>query len=208
MGHLATCAGDHLVASSDGWTRTGRMITRLYPAGFIEADYLLIQAGGTKLRLRSSDGVMGFAHPGWRQAMIQRDLDRLAIDRVDDHNVTCNAGRLVLLNFLARVGTPSGCQYFAVGNGSSVVTRSTDTVLVSEQFRKVFTSVTVGSNNVLFATFFGSSDANFPYTESGLFGNGASGTANTGTLFAHAIYNYANKTSATTLTNDYTLYES
>jgi hypothetical protein len=56
------------------------------------------------------------------------------------------------------------------------------------------------------ACFFLAAEGNFNYTEAGIFGtSSASGTPNSGVLFAHTLYTYS-KTVSVALTNDYTVF--
>lgn len=202
----------HRTAGAGGWRRTGVLVTRVWDAGFTEAEYQAILRQG---RRGPPDAYTVRGAPIWwhsaaaaRQA--QRDLDRRCLDRTETHNVACNAGRSTLLNFLGAATGLTGVTYFAVGTGTLPASgpSSGDTQLVTEVFRKGITSVTVSGNQVLLACNFLTTEGNYTYTEAGLFGGStASGTANSGTLFAHAAYVYS-KSSSVSLTNDYTLSES
>jgi hypothetical protein len=149
------------------------------------------------------DGVPLYRAPDDALFRIQRDFSRRCCDARETTNLACNAGRAVLLNFVANAGGLAGVQYFAVGTGSGTPT-SGDTQLFTEVFRKAPTTTLITGNSLLITTAFQASEGNFTYTEAGLFGNGATSTANSGTLFAHATYAYA-KTSQVTLTNIYTI---
>ncbi len=183
---------------ASGLWRTGMIVTRAMPAGFDQREYERILSAG-----RQRDGTLYHVDAIAARAA-QRDLDRLALDMRVTHNIACNAGRTVALDFLAGNGAPTGISYFAVGTGSGTP-GATDTTLFVEAFRKAITTTTLTGNQVLFGTLFNTTDGNYDYTEAGLFGNGATATANSGTLFAHAAYIY-DKTSSITLTNDYFIY--
>ncbi len=118
-------------------------------------------------------------------------------------NVACNAGRTVLLDFLQNISGLTGIQYFAVGTGSGTPTAN-DTQLFTEYYRQAISSYTISGNQLLLTTTFTSAVGNTTYTECGAFGNGATSTANSGTLFAHAPYSFT-KTSSEALTNLYTI---
>lgn len=177
--------------NKDGWTRSGRLMTRAWDQYMTEGDYLDFYRYGD------------IADPR-RMRQVQRDLNRHCLDRIDSPNVACNAGRLAILTFISN-GGGAGVQYFAVGTGASTP-MSTDTQLATEFFRKVPLATTVSGNSVLIATFFGTTEGNTTYSEAGLFGNGATITANSGAMFSHLSYVYA-KTVNITLTNDYFIYE-
>ncbi len=130
-------------------------------------------------------------------------MARLAQDRMETHNIALNTGRTVVLNFLSNAGGYTGINYFAVGTGL-VSVASTDTTLVTEVFRKAITTVSISGQTVTFTTTFATTEGNYSYTEAGLFGNGATGTVGSGTLFTHASYVYT-KTSSVILTNSYAM---
>ena len=214
MGRLGQCArGIPLVYSTQQadtlpikWQ--GIFTARTMPAAFTEHEYQRILAGGRALRQAypdeyTRDGVPFWHLSDWEAAQVQRDLDRLCLDRQDTQNIACNAGRTVLLSFTTNAGSLSGVQYFAVGTGVGTPAAS-DTQLVSEFFRKAPTSTSISGGGALISTFFGTSDGNATYTEAGLFGDGATGTVNSGQLFNHAPYVYA-KTVSVTLTNQVTI---
>lgn len=185
---------------SGSLTWEGHIVARSWPADFTEDDYRAMLAGGKSWlervdyggRLRLTDAQMAEAN---------RLLDRECLDGFESHNVACNAGRAIILNWLTLVAGQTGCNYFAVGTGSSTV-NATDTQLNTEFFRKAISTYIITGNQADLSTFFNTTDGNTTYTEAGAFGNGATGTANSGTLFAHAAYAYT-KTNTVTLTNDY-----
>jgi len=194
--------------TAGGWR--GRIVTRALPADLPAAEYQRILAGGTR-RHQTPDGYSRAGIPIYRLtpralAAVERDLDRLALGCQVTRNIACNAGRTVLLNFIGDTGSLAGVQYFAVGTGSPPAGRSGpaagDTQLWTEYYRQAPTSYTLSGNQMLISTLFAAGVGNTTYTEAGIFGNGATGTANSGTLFAHATYNY-NKTPSETLSNLY-----
>lgn len=88
--------------------------------------------------------------------------------------------------------------YCALGL-SAVAPAVADVKLGNELFRKLVSVRSVSGNAALFQTFFTTSEGNGSLKEAGLFGDNASGTADSGTLFAHAAINRT-KTDADTLT--------
>lgn len=198
-----------------GWTRTGTIILRAYVGDpLTDQDLREIKKGGKRF--------VGEVHrPGyvWREA--ERILDDLCIDKVEFHNVACNAGRTQILNYIANniasgnIASFPGVNVFAVGTGNVTTTApaSTDTQLVSEQFRKAVSSGGtygngVSGNSADISCTFATSEANLTYTEAGIFAvTGAlPGSTNAGAIFGHASYAYT-KTSSISLTNDYLLFE-
>lgn len=190
-----------LATPPPGLWRTGIIVTRAMPPGFDQREYERILSAGRPRYGHALSGAAIYQVGERAQRAAQQDLDRLALDCHITHNIACNVGRTVALDFLAGNGTPSGITYFAVGTGAGTPAAS-DTQLSAEVFRKAVSTVTLSGNQVLFGTLFNTTDANDNYTEAGLFGNGATATANSGTLFAHAAY-YYDKTVSITLTNDY-----
>lgn len=185
-----------------GWN-SGLIVARAYPGDFPDKDYQRILRGtrATPDAYTLTGAPMYFL-PEWELHAAQDELDKLCVDRHEVHNTACNAGRTIALNLIGNQGG-TGVTYFAVGVGSPVSPSNTDTQLVSEFYRTTITSVVISGNQVLLATNFSTGVGNTTYTEAGLFGGAtASGTANSGSLFAHALYNYA-KDSTITLTNDY-----
>lgn len=73
--------------------------------------------------------------------------------------------------------------YHALGTGSTAPALG-DTTLETEIFRKLISVRDEINNASRFQTFFTTSEGNGSLRELGLFGDAASGTANTGTLFA------------------------
>lgn len=193
---------------------TGVIVARAWDTDFDEAEYRLMLVGGNSRRLEtpdsiSADGCYHFVLTDAEAREAKRLLDRHCLNGVEYRNIACNAGRTAILNYLALTTATStaGVQYFAVGNGSSVTPASGDTQLAAEVFRKALSSTTISGNSVDLSSVFLSTDtgSNTTYTEAGIFGNGATGTANSGTLYAHASYNYT-KSSSVNLTNDYYIY--
>lgn len=186
-----------------GYTREGIIVMRAYPAslGLTEQAYREILWGGAT----PPSGATSVDRLAWAQ----RRLDNLCVERVEFHNIACNAGRTATLNFIGNLATSTtGANVFAVGTGniSATPAASTDTQLLNEVYRAATSNATVSGNNVLINCFFGTSQANFTYTEAGIFSVAAPpGSANTGTLYAHAAYSYT-KTSSISLTNDYYIY--
>lgn len=108
-------------------------------------------------------------------------------------NLITIAGRTQVLTY---IGSPSGnttqwSQYFAVGTGAITSVSAGDTSLANEVFRKAQTSYSVNGTQVDVNIQFGTTDAEFTYTNAGLFGAGASGTLNSGVLMTHALFSFS-----------------
>lgn len=199
--------------ASAGWRWHGQIVLRVWDAEMTEQDILEMRYGVRRSRTPDAIGPVGqkiFFVSEREKDEGERILDaaclaRLGERRKEFRNLACNAGRTALLNFIASAGGSTGITYFAVGTGTAAPL-ATDTQLGNEVFRKAVSSTTVSGNQILISTFFLAAEGNFSYTEAGPFGGtGASGTANSGTLYAHAPYVYT-KTSAVALTNDYFIF--
>lgn len=118
------------------------------------------------------------------------------------HNVSCDVGMESLASRL--VGASKGqVTYLAVGTSTSTPA-STDTTLGTELERKQISVRTSSGDTATFRTFFNTTEANGTLKEIGLFGDDATGTVDSGTLFAHASVDKM-KTSSETLTIDWSL---
>ena len=101
-------------------------------------------------------------------------------------NLLVNTGRSKIADFL-RGQDVEGVNYFAVGSG---VTNSaaTDTILETETGRISISSTRENpSFSAELAAFAGTSSLNGTHTEAGLFGDGATATANSGVLFSRLL---------------------
>lgn len=93
--------------------------------------------------------------------------------------------------------------YCAVGTDSTAPAAS-NTDLGAELFRKLISVRSVTNNAALFQTYFTTSEAIGTLREAGLFGDDASSTPGSGTLFAHVAINRT-KTANDTLTLNWTV---
>ena len=106
------------------------------------------------------------------------------IKHTEQHNLITTAGRAVLCNLLAGNTTYSGqINYGLLGTGTPNVVNGA-TQLVTEAYRKTFSSHTSSGNIAYIDFFFAATDWNGTATE---FGNVIDGTAsaNTGQLFSY-----------------------
>lgn len=156
----------------------GIIRVRRLPDGWSTDDY-------QKWWLPTTDGKGKILVPA---RMSEREKDRLGV--AEAKNQIMNAGRN---NVLSYIGSPSGSttqwsQYFAVGTGGITATSPMDTALSNEVFRKIPASFAISGTQVDINIQFGTTDAQFAYTNAGLFGGGASSTLNSGTLMSHALF--------------------
>ena len=119
---------------------------------------------------------------------------------IEKHNLVVTLGKTLICDLLAKTSGVTGLNYFAIGTGSTAVAL-TDTVLDNEVFRDTYTKVTVTSNNINVQYYLASGDANGnSLVEAGLFGDDATGVADSGTLFARVTHSVINKTASVAVT--------
>lgn len=142
---------------------------------------------------------------GWARFTLAEKA-REARQVVEAHNLITTFGRTQILNFIGASGTTTAfAKYYAVGTGTIFKVDASDPQLTNEIFRAVPASYSVIGSQVTITTNFTSSQANASYTEAGIFGgSSASGTANSGSLFTHLLYNYT-KTNLSGITSDYVI---
>jgi hypothetical protein len=122
--------------------------------------------------------------------MSEREKDKYG--EAEAHNQIMAAGRTAALSY---IGSPSGsttqwAQEFAVGTGAITSVTPLDTTLANETFRKSPVSYSVAGSQVDINIQFGTSEAQYTYTNAGLFGNSATSTLSSGTMMTHAFFSY------------------
>ena len=139
----------------------------------------------------------------WWPRLTSRERDRYTL--AEAHNLLTSAGRTQLLQFIGNnTGTAPFSQYLAIGTGNINMVAPADTSLATELYRQVpNTSTITGTQNDL-ATVIGTNTAPGTWTNCGLFGVNATGTAGSGTLMTHALLSYT-KVNGTPVTIDYLL---
>jgi hypothetical protein len=126
----------------------------------------------------------------WWPLLTEQERDRYTL--YEHHNTITNSGRTQALTYLsASTATVQGwAQYFAVGTLATNTVGAGDTVLGNEIYRQVPTTTTVTGTQVDIATVIGTNTAPGVYTNGGLYGVTATGSANSGTLVTHSLMNY------------------
>lgn len=136
--------------------------------------------------------------------MSDREKERYTVAACE--NILVSSGITQVLNYIGSTsGNSTGfAQYFAVGNVAISSVQSNDTSVAGEYFRAVPSAANVTGVQIDLSTFFASGSGNGSITNAGLFGNGASGTLGSGTLFTHSPFAYT-KLNGTPITADYLL---
>jgi len=112
-------------------------------------------------------------------------------------NVFCHLGKSSIARRLANAEAGYGkITYCAVGTGAGTP-NTADIQMSAELFRKPISVTAYNSNVVTFTTYYSTSEANGTLTELGLFGDDASSTANSGTIYAHTTISKVKSTSDT-----------
>jgi len=123
------------------------------------------------------------------------------VDEFWGHNLVTTAG---LTSLAARIqgsddpATKGVVTYCAEGTGTDAAAAG-DTELQTEHFRKLVSVRSSAGATATFRTFFNTTEANVTIKEIGLFGDDATATPDSGTLFARLIVDKT-KTDAETLT--------
>lgn len=120
-------------------------------------------------------------------------------------NVFCDAGKISIARRLRGITLINQgiITYCAVGTGTEPVLK-TDTQLDQEHFRKLISVRSDVSNSAIFQTFYNTEEANGELKEAGLFGDDATLSADSGTLFARTGFNLT-KSDVETLTIRWTV---
>jgi len=116
-------------------------------------------------------------------------------------NVFCNSGRLSLLERMAGDSDKGGVTYLALGDGETAPV-VTDTALENELYRKQITKKSAAVLTLSTSTFIPSTEGNHTYKEMGLYGDDASATPDSGTLFTRLAIDET-KSYGTSMTIDY-----
>ncbi len=119
-------------------------------------------------------------------------------------NLVCTAGKDTIVSRWCGDTSKSGIlTYLALGTGTNVPNAS-DTKLQTEVYRKLITHRTKSGTTCQTSTFIPTNEGNYTYKEVGLYGDDASLTPDSGTLYTHAAVNET-KVNGVSLTVDYNL---
>ena len=132
-----------------------------------------------------------------------RNIHTGKVRTIEVENLITDAGKNSIALALKGTTSKGEITYCAVGTDATAPDAG-DTVLGVEIERKLVSVRSTSSNITTFQTFFTTSEANGTLAEAGLFGDDASGTVDTGTLYAHTAISKT-KTSSETLTISWTV---
>ena len=119
-------------------------------------------------------------------------------------NVFCNAGKYTILERMGGTDAKTGIiTYLALGSGTTTPA-NTDTKLETETYRHPTTTGNRTELVVCISTFIPTDEANDTHKEMGLFGDDASDTADSGTLYTHVAIDET-KSSGESITINYDL---
>ena len=121
------------------------------------------------------------------------------LKQIKKHNMFVTAGKNVLRDFM-NGSIVTGLTHMAIGTDNTTVTLS-DVLLGTEVYRDTFTNTTSTSAQLTLKYYLSSTEANGnTLTEAGLFGNGATVTTDSGSMFARVIYTGIVKTTSIAVT--------
>ena len=120
------------------------------------------------------------------------------------HNLVCTIGEdTIISRFVGDTSKSGEITYLALGDNTTAPA-SSDTKLGNELYRKAITQRTKSGQTAQTSTYIPTNEGDGTYKEIGLFGDDASGSADSGTLYTHAAINET-KNSGESVTIDYNL---
>lgn len=129
------------------------------------------------------------------------------VKRITKHNLIVSVGKYYLGDMLIDkdAGHDTGLTYTAIGTNNTTPVVG-DTTLGSEQNRKQITSRTRNAKEITLSTFFTAAESTYNIKEAGVFGHStATGSSDSGILFAHWLVSYDNSGGNYDMTFDYVL---
>lgn len=132
------------------------------------------------------------------------DKEKERYTAAESPNILVSSGITQVLNYIGSTSgnTTAFAQYFALGSIAIAQVLSNDTSLSGEYFRAAPSLASVSGVQQDISMFAGTTQANASITNAGLWGNGATSTIGSGTLYTHSLFQYI-KTSANAVTFDY-----
>ena len=122
------------------------------------------------------------------------------LQTIEKHNLVTTLGKNLVRDMLGMASGITGLNYIAMGTDDTAAA-ITDTTLGDEEHRDVYTDTLYDTAKVTFKYYLDSSTANgVTLSEAGLFGDNASATPDSGTLFARVVHTDIVKTSSVAVT--------
>lgn len=116
------------------------------------------------------------------------------------HNLVVTSGRNLVRDFLNCDTGLTGIEYFAISTSTSAEV-ATDTGIGNEVTRDTFTQRTESAASLNLKYYLDSATANgYTLTKAALFGNGATTSSGSGTLYAEALFTGIAKTASVAVT--------
>lgn len=132
------------------------------------------------------------------EAMLQAGLKPL--DNFVVENLVTSSGKGLIIDMLRMIPGVTGLNYFAVGTGTNAPAL-TDTTLQTEGYRAAITGFVPDVGKLTVDFYLASSAANgLNLTEAAVFGDKATATANSGTLFSRMTHTVKAKDSSKAIT--------
>lgn len=163
------------------WNVEGKSTVRAFPKGIIP---VLLSKGLTL-----------------DEAVKKATRDGLLAHKNTVHNIIVTQAKILVAMFFNNESV-TGLEYHAIGIGNSAPLVS-DTLLSIESARKAITSMVRNSTSLILSTYYTAAQCTYAIKEGGIFCNGATGTANSGTLFSHFLQDEDNSAGLNDLTFEY-----
>lgn len=145
----------------------------------------------------------GIALPTGKVLLLLQDHETGIIEEQLVHNLFVTTGKNSIADRLRGATNKGEITYCALGTGTNAPAEA-NTTLQTEIIRKLISVRSATNNAALFEVFFNKTEANAALKEAGLFGDAATATADSGTLFARTAIDRT-KTDTQTLTIAWTV---
>lgn len=123
--------------------------------------------------------------PGQERKKILRWGEPISEPKIWD-NVVCNGLKNTLADAVDETNPTAGT-YIAIGNDDTTAVAASDTTLHNEVFRVVKVSGAVVANIITLSFFVTAGEDSTTWEEWGVFGDGASASADSGVMYNHAL---------------------
>lgn len=171
--------------------------------GFAKANLIIRAYSGPALERLES--LLAFGEPlAEAERMVELEFPEF-IYNVETHNLVVDAGLNLIRDLLGITSGVTGLNRYAVGTDNTAVAAG-DTTLGTEVFRGAFTDKILTAKTLTLKLYISSTEANGnTLVEAGLFGDDATDSADTGTLYARATHTGIAKTTSIGVTYSHVL---